>query len=77
MKTYWESILEMRYKSLNGSDLSITNQFNMYVQGLIDGAEAFAIMKNGERFCGAIQTPFKDVRNEILTAATSVERRLR
>lgn len=73
MLSYWERIIGMRYRSMHGSDLSISNQFDMYVQGLIDGVEAHAIHKNEQLLCGAMQTPFKDVRNEILAAARIVK----
>lgn len=58
---------------MHGSDISISHQFDMYVQGLIDGVEAHAIHKNGQLLCGAMQQPFKDVRNEILAAARIVK----
>lgn len=71
--SYWERRIKLMYNSMHGSDISISHQFDMYVQGLIDGVEAHAIHKNGQLLCGAMQQPFKDVRNEILAAARIVK----
>jgi hypothetical protein len=72
---YWENRLTLIARTLRGSDLSVRNQFEMYTQGLIDGVEAHAIHKNGKFICGALQTPFQEVRNEILSVSQVVAKR--
>ena len=74
---YWEAMMDVRYRSLFGSNVQVNRQFDMYVQGLIDGIEAHAIHKDGQRLCGALQRPLQEVRNEILTASRAVLQRYR
>jgi hypothetical protein len=72
MLSYWERIMKLKYRSMP-DEATPEGQFDMYVQGLIDGVEAHAIHKDGQLLCGAMQTPFQQVRNEILAAARIVK----
>lgn len=62
--TYWESIIGSRVRNLRFGNNAQEN-YNMYIQGLIDGIEAYAVWKNGEQVCGIREETLHKVKEEI------------